>query len=196
MPTYTAAQLRTELRNRTNDSSTNPYASDTQVDGFFTSASAKVTGAIGYQASTTQTGTGVKTYTIPSAVNVDTLSSVGVRVIGDHDTYQKVGYYIYGGEIFLSVSVPATQEILYRYERPMVAGDTISEMRFEAWVLAAVVNWCAFAMAHRADFEQWAATNRSDARIAEVRQLQSSIQSELERLIADIKQSTFVTNTQ
>lgn len=194
MPVYTAQNFRDELRNRTHDDASSPYASDTQIDGFVQSSYIQVGTSVGTEVEDSTTpGTAVTIYTIPAAVDTEAIVEVGFITASMPESYQKfTKYRIFAGKIQLTMALSSTQRLVFRYERPIQTGDTVNVRVFEAIILGACITWSEYAMAHRADFEQWAATNRSDTRISEITELRRVWKSRLTELLASLPSATKV----
>jgi hypothetical protein len=131
------------------------------------------------------TGTGATySFTIPSTIVPETISRIFVRTGTDPNTdIEVISVRRNGSTLILPFMLETGQTLVIWYHTPYVIGtDDIPDYVAEVLYKLMEFNWIDYALKKRADFEQWAAIGRSDARIPELRQLKADIRDELKEI--------------
>lgn len=181
----TKVDLIAEIRNRTGDLTAGNYLiSDTVWGDLIDKVNRRLYKyAKNSMEDSTTVGNGSSVYTIPASVFGNKITDIWLRSGSDVSTDRPVnGVRINGSNIYFPFQIGTGDTIVYWYSTPYTIGtDTLPDMIKEIVLTMMEVEWYSYAIARRSDFEQWAATTRSDARIGEL----ISAKRECERALSE-----------
>lgn len=172
------------------DTAGNYLASDTQFLNFIKTATLKLPRYYTTKAEdTTVTGDSGYDYTIPSTIVPEQVTDIflrtGTDVSTDQPIYQNVRRN--GSTIILPYTIDSNTHIVFWYKKAYSIGtDDVPDFVAEILYKLVIIEWYIFAIHKRADFEQWAATNRSDVRISELRQALAELKTELKEFADEV----------
>lgn len=190
------ADIIAEVRSRVGDDTTGNYLmSDSAMEREVAAAYRKLFKYAQNEQEDTIAGSGVREYPLPVNVDSKLIVRVAVRPVGDPDQEMVVNYVdIYAGKIRMPMSVDANSEIVIRHRAPFTINSDISSTAAEMLYVLLEIAWIEYAAKRRADFEQWAATNRADARIPEILQLRREKKRDLEEMAQDFTNRLQITD--
>lgn len=197
--TVQSADVITETRSRTGDNNASYYlANDTAMTSMVNACFRELPRYARREIEDTSiVGDGTTTvYALPVGIYKEQIIKKAIRSSSDVRTDREfMSVPIIASKIYLPYSISPTQNIVLWYWQPYVIGtDAIPDHHLEMAYQLMQVKWVEYAMLQRADFEQWAATVRSDVRIPELRMLRSDLVSNLEKQANALGNQLTVTN--
>lgn len=196
MAVLTQAGIRAEVRSRTGDDNSSYYLmSDSVMNTAITSVYTRLFKYAALDAETTIAGSTLYEYTLPAAVNPLMIKSVYTRIGTDISTDMLVIYFkVFNGKIRMPFQVPTGSNIVVQYIRPYTIDDDVPDNVAQIIYMMMEIAWVKYATKRRADFEQWAAINRSDTRISELISLSRDMQSDLDDMAKEFSNRLTVTD--
>jgi len=193
----TIAETITEMRDRTGDNITgNYFFTDSQWTSMIKTAERKLPGFLSVEDEVEIAGTGLQEYDIPAtALNVG-WTQVYHRWGDDHTTDAKMkGYDTNAGTIYSPVTIASGESIVIWIERPFIVGtDDFDDNSLELLYKLCEIEYINSCIIRRADFQQWASLNRSDASINQLVILKQELRKDLSDLGKTLGKGTDVSD--
>lgn len=191
MPGTTQASVLIAIRNRTGDLNSPYFLTDTQWNTFIDSAEVKLKKYIRKASFITVTGDNTNTITLTSALQTGRWTSIMIRDNDDVTTDRPLkGYRLHGDTIYSRFPISTTQKVVFTAKTGYVLDtDTFTDDALELLYLILELEFIKYASFRRADFEQWASTNRSDASINQLMILAQQLRTELAKAEIDLGDS-------
>ncbi len=191
----TKASVLAAMRLRVGDTSTtDPFLTDNQWNAMIDSASSQLRRFARKETEVTITGNDTYTYTIPSSAQTADWSQVFVRSNNDPSTdIPLVGYRVVGTTLYTKYPISSSQKIVIWVRSPYALDtDTFTTDVLEVLYMMCELAFIRHAVHRRADFEQWASINRSDASIQSLVAASGEIRLQLKTAVEALSNGTEV----
>ncbi len=180
----TKTDIITAMRTRVGDDTAGSYfLTDAQWGSIVDSAFPQLKAYAQKESEVAVPGNDTASYTLPDTVAGKDWKAIYLRSDDDPLTDKPLtGYRVIGDKLYTAYEISSSRDIVFFVRSAYVIDtDTIPAEKLEIIYLLCELGYIRHAIHRRADFEQWAAINRSDASIASL----VNAAQEIRRQLAD-----------
>lgn len=186
MPTPALSDFKTRFRLVFGDTDSSNYLfDDTRLSQIIVEGCTSIANEVHKVSEHTIAGAGQQSVTLPASVDASTVFQVLIEPPSGRLQRSKIGYIKTNDVLDLSQQISAGNTLVIQFTSPWEVGvDDIPLSTQKILLVSCIVEGVKYLAMHRADFEQWAAINRSDMRLSELLSLGREKQFELSSLVS------------